>query len=167
MAALRWDAVDLRWRKLTIADKVGDTRTIPLTPYVQALLEGLPRATLPDGAPNPYVFSSLGKSGRIAEPRSPHQQVLADAGIPHVSIHGLRRTFALMGEQAGAPAGAIAQVMGHRPSAVHEGYKPRSVDALRPYLERVESFVLQAAGVDFTQPERRGAGLRLVMGAAG
>jgi hypothetical protein len=57
--------------------------------------------------------------------------------------------------------------MGHRPSAVHEGYKPRSVDALRPYLERVESFVLQAAGVDFTQPERRGAGLRLVMGAAG
>jgi integrase len=167
MAALRWDAVDFRWRKLTIADKVGDTRTIPLTPYVQALLEGLPRATLPDGAPNPYVFSSLGKSGRIAEPRSPHQQVLTDAGIPHVSIHGLRRTFALMGEQAGAPAGAIAQVMGHRPSAVHEGYKPRSVDALRPYLERVESFVLQAAGVDFTQPERRGAGLRLVVGAAG
>jgi hypothetical protein len=55
----------------------------------------------------------------------------------------------------------------HRPSAVQEGYKPRSVDALRPYLERVESFVLQAAGVDFTQPERRGAGLRLVVGAAG
>jgi integrase len=167
MAALRWDAVDLRWRKLTIADKVGDTRAIPLTPYLQALIEGLPKATLPDGKPNPYVFAGIGKSGRIAEPRSPHQQVLTDAGIPHVSIHGLRRTFALMGEQAGAPAGAIAQVMGHRPSAVHEGYKPRSIDALRPYLERVESFVLQAAGVDFTQPERRGAGLRLVVGAAG
>jgi integrase len=110
MAALRWDAVDLRWRKLTIADKVGDTRTIPLTPYVQALLEGLPKASLPDGKLNPFVFSASGRTGHIAEPRSPHQQVLTDAGIPHVSIHGLRRTFALMGEQAGAPAGAIAQV---------------------------------------------------------
>lgn len=34
MAALRWDAVDFRWRKLTIADKVGDTRTIPLSGYM-------------------------------------------------------------------------------------------------------------------------------------
>lgn len=164
MAALRWGDVDSRWRKLTIADKVGDTRTIPLTPYVQSLLEGLPRATLPNGKPNPYVFAGSGKSGHIAEPRAPHQQVLADAGIPHVSIHGLRRTFALMGEQAGAPAGAIAQVMGHRPSAVHEGYKPRSIDALRPYLERVEGFILGAAGVAF-EPAQVPGKLRLVVGA--
>jgi integrase len=165
MAGLRWDAVDFRWRKLTIADKVGDTRTIPLTPYVQSLLEGLPRATLPNGKPNPYVFAGSGKSGHIAEPRAPHQQVLADAGIPHVSIHGLRRSFALMGEQAGAPAGAIAQVMGHRPSAVHEGYKPRSIDALRPYLERVEVFILEAAGVAFEPAQVLGK-LRLVVDAS-
>lgn len=39
--------------------------------------------------------------------------------------------------------------MGHRPGAVHEGYKPRSLDALRPHLERVERFIVESAGVPF------------------
>ena len=37
LAALEWDKVDFRWRKLTIADKVEQTRTIPLTPYLAQL----------------------------------------------------------------------------------------------------------------------------------
>lgn len=171
MAALKWADVDFQWRKLTIADKVGATRTIPLTPYVAMLIDSLPRH-------NEWVFASVrlkrgtrGKapewvaasaSGRITEPRAPHADVLSDAGIPHVSIHGLRRTFALMGEAAGAPAGAIAQVMGHRPSAVAEGYKPRSIDALRPYLAQVEAFILARAGVDFDASAAQVGGLRLV-----
>jgi hypothetical protein len=32
MGGLKWQDVDFQWRKLTIADKVEDTRTIPLTP---------------------------------------------------------------------------------------------------------------------------------------
>jgi integrase len=166
MAALRWDDVDFRWRRIVLADKVGDRRVIPLTPYMTPLLGKLPREIFADGKANPYVFaSSISKSGRIAEPRAPHADVLADAGIPHVSIHGLRRTFALMGEAAGAPAGAIAQVMGHRPSAVHEGYKPRSIDALRPYLELVERFILDRAGVKFDSCGASTPGLRLVASA--
>ena len=126
--------MDFRWNRLTIADKVEATRVIPLTPYMAHLLAGLPRAKGKRQGANPYVFSSpMSASGRIAEPRAPHADVLADAGIPHVSIHGLRRTFSLLGEAAGAPAGAIAQVMGHKPSAIAEGYRPRSIDALRPY----------------------------------
>lgn len=38
--------------------------------------------------------------------------------------------------------------MGHRPSAVAEGYRPRSLDALRPYLERVEAHILEQAGIE-------------------
>lgn len=133
---------------MTIADKVESTRVIPLTPYMAQLLAGLPRATGKDGKANPHVFSSpVSASGRIAEPRAPHADVLADAGISHVSIHGLRRTFSLLGEAAGAPAGAIAQVMGHKPSALAEGYRPRSIDALRPYLAQIEAFILDRAGI--------------------
>ena len=158
MAGLRWADVDFRWHRLTIADKVDATRVIPLTPYMDWLLAGLPRVN-----DNPHVFSStMSKSGRIAEPRAPHADVLADAGIPHVSIHGLRRTFALLGEAAGAPAGAIAQVMGHRPSAIAEGYKPRSVDALRPYLSLVEKFILDRARVEFDPAKSASGGLRVV-----
>ena len=151
---------------MTIADKVEATRVIPLTPYMAHLLAGLPRAKSKDGkTPNPYVFSSpMSASGRIAEPRAPHTDVLADAGIPHVSIHGLRRTFSLLGEAAGAPAGAIAQVMGHKPSAITEGYRPRSIDALRPYLALIERFILDKVGMVFDATRATPGGLRVVAG---
>ena len=39
--------------------------------------------------------------------------------------------------------------MGHKPSATAEGYRPRSVDALRPYLAQIEAYILEQAGVQF------------------
>lgn len=140
LAALTWDRVDFQWRRLTIADKVDATRVIPLSPYLAQLLATLPRT-------ESFVFASTGKTGRIADARASHVKALAVAGIEHLTIHGLRRSFSLLGEAAGAPAGAIAQIMGHKPSAVAEGYRPRSVDALRPYIARVEEHVLGLAGV--------------------
>jgi integrase len=86
MAALRWQDVDFRWRKLTIADKVEMTRTIPLTPYLAQLLATLPRV-------GPYVFASTGKAGRITDARASHAQVLQHAQVEHLTFHGLRRTF--------------------------------------------------------------------------
>ena len=170
LAGLRWADVDFQWQKLTIADKVEATRVIPLTPYMAHLIGGLPRhnewvfASVRlkgrKGAPPQWVQASA--SGRIAEPRAPHTAVLADAGIPHVSIHGLRRTFSLLGEAAGAPAGAIAQVMGHKPSAIAEGYRPRSIDTLRPYLAQIERFILDKAGMAFDPATAVPAGLRVV-----
>lgn len=174
MAALKWADIDFVWKKLTLADKVEDRRVIPLTPYLASVLAALPRLTLGNGEANPFVFAApIGKksgkprsaSGRITEPRAYHADVLTDAGIPHVSIHGLRRTFALMGEQAGAPAGAIAQVMGHKPSAIAEGYKPRSIDVLRPYMEQIERFILDKAGIAFDAEKAVKGGLRLVSAA--
>ena len=104
-------------------------------------------ATLP--RVGPYVFASTGKAGRITDTRSSHAQALKHAGINHLTVHGLRRSFSLLGEAAGAPAGAIAQVMGHKPSATAEGYRPRSIDALRPFLEQIEAHILALAGIVF------------------
>lgn len=147
LAALRWGDINFRWSKLEIADKVDATRVIPLTPYLARLLATLPRI-------NEFVFASGGKTGRIADTRASHSKALASAGIEGLTIHGLRRSFSLLGEAAGAPAGAIAQVMGHKPSATAEGYRPRSVDALRPFLTLIEAHILEQAGV---QPELPGA----------
>ena len=174
LAGLRWADVDFQWQKLTIADKVESTRVIPLTPYMAHLIDSLPRhnewvfasvrlSSGRKGAPRVWVKASA--SGHITEPAAPHANVLADAGIPHVSIHGLRRTFSLLGEAAGAPAGAIAQVMGHKPSAIAEGYRPRSIDALRPYLAQIERFILDKAGIQFDPATAAPAGLRLVTAA--
>lgn len=142
MAALTWESIDFQWRKLTIADKVEQTRTIPLTPYMASMFYALPRT-------GPYVFASESKSGWIADTRSSHGRAKQTAAIKGLTLHGLRRSFSLLGEAAGAPAGAIAQVMGHKPSATAEGYRPRSVDALRPFLEQIEAHILQLAGVEF------------------
>lgn len=90
MAALKWSDVDFRWQKLTIADKVGDTRTIPLTAYMAWLLASLPRGKGVDGQLSRFVFASASKSGRIADPRSSHEKALQSAGISALTLHGLR-----------------------------------------------------------------------------
>ena len=156
LAGLTWEHVDFQWCKLTIADKVEQTRTIPLTPYLAQLLATLPRL-------NAFVFASASKAGRISDTRSSHAKAMQSAGIDGLTIHGLRRSFSLLGEAAGAPAGAIAQVMGHKPSATAEGYRPRSVDALRPYLEKIEAYILEQAGVTFDAKAEPGK-LRVVAG---
>ena len=156
LAALTWANVDFQWRKLTIADKVETTRTIPLSPYMAQMLATLPRV-------GPYVFASTGKAGRITDTRASHAKALQSAAIEGLTIHGLRRSFSLLGEAAGAPAGAIAQVMGHKPSATAEGYRPRSIDALRPFLEQIEAHILSLAGVQFDAKAAPGA-LRVVAG---
>ena len=141
MAALRWQDVDFRGRKLTIADKVEMTRTIPLTPYLAQLLATLPRV-------GPYVFASTGKAGRIVDARASHDQVLEHAQVKHLTFHGLRRTFTRQARKI-APAGVPAQIAGHAPSAVAEGYAILSLDELRPHAECVEAHILSLAGVQF------------------
>ncbi len=156
LAGLTWANVDFRWRKLTLADKVDATRTIPLTLYLAQVLGMLPRV-------NEFVFASAGKMGRIADTRKNHASALKSAAIEGLTIHGLRRSFSLLGEAAGAPAGAIAQVMGHKPSATAEGYRPRSVDALRPFLAKIEAHILEQARVQFVADVEPGK-LRVVAG---
>ncbi len=155
MAALRWQDVDFQWRKLTIADKVEATRTIPLTPYLAQLLATLPRV-------GPYVFASTGKAGRITDARASHAQVLQHAQVKHLTFHGLRRTFIRQARNI-APAGVPAQIAGHAPSAVAEGYAILSMDELRPHAERVEAHILSLAGVQFDAQTEPGK-LRVVAG---
>ena len=164
MAGLRWEDVDFRWSRLTLADKVNDTRIIPLSPYLAQMLVTLPRVTNDDGKVNPFVFAAKSASGHIEEPRSNFSKVNKHAGVVKLTIHGLRRSFSLLGEAAGAPAGAIAQVMGHSPESIAEGYRPRSIDALRPYLAQIEAHILEQAGIVFDIKAAPSA-LRVVQGA--
>ena len=161
MAALRWEDVDFRWNRLTLADKVFETRIIPLSPYLAQLLVTLPRVTDKEGKANPYVFAAKSASGHVEEPRSNFAKVNKHAGVIKLTIHGLRRSFSLLGEAAGAPAGAIAQIMGHSPESMAESYRPRSVDALRPYLAQIEAHILEQAGIVFDAKAEPGA-LRVV-----
>ena len=143
LAGLQWEDVNFRWQAMTIRDKVEGERTIPMTPYMAYLLNSLPRR-------NQWVFSSPGaKSGRIQEPRIPHNRALAVAGIPDLTLHGLRRSFGTLSEWIEVPAGIVAQIMGHKPSATAEKhYRKRPIDLLRMWHVKIEKWMLEQAGLE-------------------
>jgi integrase len=114
MATLEWRNVDWRWRTLTIADKTELTRTIPLTPYMAHMLAGLPRA-------GRYVFHGFGQTGHVRDVRGSMQKAIVECGVGRLTFHGLRRTFTQIARRI-SPAGVPAQIQGHKPSAVAEGY---------------------------------------------
>jgi integrase len=143
LASLKWTDVDFRWKSLRLADKVEDFRMVPLTPYVAQLLSHLPRR-------NEWVFSSpASESGRIAEPRIAHNEALAVAGLPHLTLHGLRRSFASLCEWVETPSGISAQIQGHAPQGVREqNYIRRPLDLLRKWHCTIEAWILEEAGVE-------------------
>ena len=156
LAGLRWEDVDFQWNSLRIADKVEGERVIPLTPYVSRQLAGLPRR-------NAWVFSSpTAADGRLKEPRSGHDRALKAAGLPHVSIHGLRRSFGTLCEWVEMPSGIAAQIMGHAPSALAEKhYRRRPIDLLRMWHSKAEGWMLEQAGIDVHSASEE-TGLRVV-----
>lgn len=156
LARLRWRDVDFQWSSLTIHDKVEGEREIPLTPYLASLLSGLPRR-------NRYVFSSpTSKSGHIEDANHAHARALRAAGLPGVTLHGLRRSFGTLSEWVEAPVGVVAQIQGHKPSALAEKhYRRRPLDLLRKWHTKIEDWILAEAGVDLPAKEHAES-LRLV-----
>jgi integrase len=157
LLGLTWDNVDFQWNGLTIKDKVEHERVIPLTPYVAALLAPLPRR-------NQWVFSSpTAESGRLQEPRIGHNKALATAGLPPLTLHGLRRSFGTLAEWVEVPVGIVAQIQGHKPSALAEKhYRRRPLDLLRKWHTKLEAWILEQAGIEQPEEIAPTQGLRVV-----
>lgn len=157
--ALRWEDVNTQWKGISIRDKVEGTREIPATPYMLHLLAALPRR-------NEWVFSSpTSASGCLTEPNNPHTRACKAAGLEGLTLHGLRRSFASLTEWLEVPAGVVAQIQGHKPSATAEKhYKVRPLELLRVHHERIEAWILEQAGIVFDAKAAPGA-LRVVQAA--
>ena len=184
---MRWEDINTQWKGITIRDKVEGERAIPLTPYVWHLLSALPRRNEwvfssnraisldaknshrreryheAKGSVAPAGDTASGsESGRLVEPSIAHRQACAAAGLGGLTLHGLRRSFASLTEWLEIPAGVVAQIQGHKPSATAEKhYKRRPLDLLRVHHERIEAWVLEQAGVSLDAKAEPGA-LRLV-----
>ncbi|WP_394807506.1 tyrosine-type recombinase/integrase [Nitrosomonas sp.] len=158
MASLTWQDVDFKWNSIWVKDKVHEEgRKIPLTPYLARLLTSLPRR-------NQWVFSSTSAAnGRITEPRIPHNRALSIGGLPPLTLHGLRRTFASLAEWVEMPKGIVAQIMGHAPSATAERhYINRPLELLAIWHMKYEAWILKEAEIEFKTTK---AGLRAITAA--
>lgn len=189
--ALRWDDLNPQWMSIAIRDKVEGERQIPLTPYVWRLLSALPRrnawvfssaravsldarhvarrgryhAARGSAAPAGAVVQ-VSESGRLVEPSIAHRRACAAASLDGLTLHGLRRSFASLTEWLEVPAGVVAQIQGHKPSATAEKhYKRRPLDLLRVHHERIEAWILEQAGVHFDAKAAPAGGLTVVSAA--
>jgi len=120
------------------------------------LLASLPRR-------NEWVFSSpSAESGRLQEPLKPHKNAMQAAGLPPFTLHDLRRSFGTLAEWCEVPVGVVAQIQGHKPSALAEKhYRRRPLDLLRMWHTKIEGWILEQAGIE--QPgEGQAPGLRVV-----
>ncbi len=156
--SLRWEDVNTQWKGIQIRDKVEGTREIPATPYMLHLLAALPRR-------NEWVFPSpTSATGCLTEPNNPHTRACTAAGLKGLTLHGLRRSFASLTEWLEVPAGVVAQIQGHKPSATAEKhYKVRPLELLRVHHERIEGWILEQAGIVFDAGVEPGR-LRVVTG---
>jgi integrase len=157
LGELKWSDVDFKLGAMWIKDKVdAEGRMIPLTPYLASLIKALPRR-------NEWVFSSpTAADGKLAEPRIAHNRALIASGLDHVTLHGLRRTFASLAEWVEMPVGVVAQIMGHAPNATAERhYKSRPLELLAIWHGKYEAWILEQAGVEFAQADQA-QGLRVV-----
>jgi integrase len=92
------------------------------------------------------------------EPSIQHRRVTTSAGIEGLSLHGLRRSFGTLSEWCEVPVGVVAQIQGHKPSAIAEKhYRRRPLDLLRMWHEKIEAWILEQAGVTFQAAEQPGA----------
>lgn len=156
--SLRWDDINTQWKGIQIRDKVEGTREIPATPYMLHLLAALPRR-------NEWVFpSATSATGCLTEPNNPHTRACKAIGLDGLTLHGLRRSFSSLTEWLEVPAGVVAQIQGHKPSATAEKhYKVRPLELLRLHHEKIEAWILEQAGVTFDAKAAPGV-LRVVAG---
>ena len=138
--SLKWEHIDWDWKRITLSDKVDDVRVIPMTRHVQALLSSLPRTSQ-------WVFASpTARDGVITIPRKQHVLACKRAGIEHLTLHGLRRSFGSLAEWLDIPTGIVSQIMGHKPSATAEKhYRVRPIDLLRQHHQRYEDWIFEQA----------------------
>ncbi len=160
LSGLAWEDADFRFGgTLTIRDKVDGLRVIPCPAYLAHILAQLPRR-------GRWVFGPDGEAPNVGDTAAyNHRKVLAVGGLPHVSLHGLRRSFGSLAEWVECPAGVVAQLMGHKPSATAEKhYRARPLDLLRIWHEKIVAWMLEQAGIVFDAKAVPGA-LRVVQAA--
>lgn len=152
LIALKWSDVDFKAKTVWLKDKIKtEGRYIPLNIYMEQLINSLPKR-------NEYVFSSLeAKEGFITEPRIAHNQAISLAGIPHISIHGLRRSFASLFIWAEQPDGAGARIQGHAPQSIRDKhYLDIPIELLAKWHDSYVNWLLAEAGISLPAEERKG-----------
>jgi integrase len=133
-AGLRWDAVDLTERTVTVASKRGgESFKLPVSSFVVTLLRQRRR----EFGDTEHVFPANSATGHISEPKHPLSLVAEETGI-EVSVHDLRRDYITAAESTDVSVMAIKMLVDHSLGRdVTGGYTVMTTARLHDAAERV------------------------------
>ena len=145
-----------RWDPKTEASR----RAVPLHPLVVEALQRTPKIRRLDGSLSPWVFpvADKRKRRRYADSKGRPQPILGDRRSPGttffgkklqyviekteidrtITVHGMRRTFAVLLQEAGAPDSVIRAALGHSRRGVTEiNYLPRRDPLVQRWVDSI------------------------------
>jgi integrase len=171
LAGLRWSAVDLDNRRLTVKvarvvvkAKVIDSlpesgvgRTIPLDDMLVTKLRELRAvqdveaeiaAEAYENRTDPYVMAD--GRGRPMHPDSISRRfdaLVAKVGLPRLTVHGLRHTTATLMLSAGVPAKVVSDLLGHSSTTITNAIYSRVPPGMSEQAgEKLSSAILGRVG---------------------
>ena len=138
---LKWADVDIEGRTLTVrGTKNGSDHTLPMGTWLTAMLAARPRH-------NEFVFSS--ERGRPTNRRGGIDKAAELSGLD-IHKHDLRRTYLTVADAVDVPYYALKALANHKTGSggdVTAGYIQHSIERLRRPMQRIEDYILAAAGV--------------------
>jgi integrase len=151
----RGEALGLQWRDVEDnavtfrAVKSGGDHTVPLSAYAAKLLKDLPRL-----ANNPHVFVSRQHGKALTEPSKAWQKIRKAAGLTHLRIHDLRRTFGSWLGDAGFTSKQIGTALGHRSDITSRTYMALGDQSKRAAVDAVERLMSGKPAAKVTKLQR-------------
>jgi integrase len=141
----RGEALTLEWRDVgkdavTFRDvKAGGDRTVPLSARAAALLKALPEI---EG--NPYVFVGRKHGDHLQAPNVAWDRIRKRAGLSHLRIHDLRRSFGSWLGDSGFTSKQIGTVLGHRTDITSRVYMALGDESKRAAVDAVQALIAGA-----------------------
>jgi integrase len=145
LTSLTWDAIDFERRAVTIgARKNGEVLVLPLPAVAVELLRSLP---VVDGSP--YVFPSPKAAGAVKRLstngiRKPFEKALERAGLPHRTLHDLRRSCGTNHARRGTSTKLISELLGNTDEVASRVYVQIASNDLRHLVEANADALLPA-----------------------
>jgi integrase len=138
------------------SDEHGQSHVIPLSEYAQEQLKSL---TPIDG--NPYVFVGHVHGKHLVNVNDCWDRIRKRAGVPHIHIHDLRRSFGSWLADAGFTSKQIGAVLAHRSDITSRVYMALGQSAKRTAVNAMQKLIANAG-----KRKKQKRVVRLTKGAA-
>jgi integrase len=130
--------------------KSGGNHTVALSAYAVALLRDLPEI-----ADNPYVFVGHVHGTHLQSPAKAWQRIRTAAGLDHLRIHDLRRTFGSWLGDAGFTSKQIGTALGHKSDITSRVYMALGDESKRAAVNAVERLMAGKPATVAKLPRKR------------